>query len=298
MTTANNNGPRVEPKEVGLPAIKNFLNGEGVKKRFEEILGKRASGFIMSVLQAASNSKALAECDVQSIYNAAATAAILDLPLNNNLQFAYIIPYKENGKPVAQFQLGWRGLVQLAQRSGKFQTINVTDVRLGELVSRNRLSGECTFNWEQDDVKRGELPIIGFVSFFQLTNGFIKSIYKTVAELKAHGQKYSKTFNRSDSKWHTDFAAMCAKTVLKENLSKFAPLSVEMALGIQADQTVIKEPPGIDEGQFVYPDNPDENQNQNDELGDEEAERIKKEAEAKQAEEALAEELKNKGGKK
>ncbi len=269
--------PQNQPAKSGFNLIKDYMNNDNVSKRFDQILGKKAQGFITSVMQIVSSSKDLSACDPVSIYNAAATAAILDLPLNNNLQFAALVPYKDykkGGVQVAQCQIMWRGFVQLAQRSGKFSTINVTDVREGELISRDRMTGEVIFKWEQDDAIRQSKHIIGFVSYFRLTNGFEKPLYRTVAELKAHGQKYSKTWSRSDSKWVTDFEAMCAKTVIKENLNKWAPLSIEMAMAVQADQAVIMGE--IDSPIYEYPDNP------NEELTDEEADRIAAEEKAKQ----------------
>ena len=273
-----------EKKEpTSMDVIKGYFNNEVLLKKFEQIMGKKAQGFITSVMQIVSSNKDLSKCDPQSIYNAAATAAILDLPLNNNLQFAALVPYKDNktGKVSATFQIMWKGMVQLAQRSGQFSTINVTDVRQGELKHRDRLTGECTFEWEQDDVKRVTLPIIGFVSYFRLINGFEKPLYRTKAELQAHAAKYSKTYNRSDSKWNTDFEAMCAKTVIKESLNKWAPLSIDMARAIQADHSIVAS---IEDGKYEYPDNPIE---EIQELSDEEAaeiERITREDQARQAE--------------
>jgi recombination protein RecT len=296
--TGTTGAPADQKQETGLQAVKTLLNSDGIKARFEQMLGKKAGGFITSVLQIVSSNKDLQACDLQSIYNAAATAAVLDLPLNNNLQFAHLIPYKDHkrgGMQFAQFQMGWRGFVQLAQRSGQFSTINVTDVREGELKSRDRLTGECVFLWEQDEEKRKVLPLIGFISYFRLINGFQKSIYRSVTELRAHAARYSKTYNREDSKWNTDFDAMCCKTVLKENLNKYAPLSVEMATAIQYDQAIIRD------DKVEYLDNPFSDAQ---ELSDEEAaeiERITREDQAKQAELDLEGKLKKddkKDGKK
>ncbi len=267
-------------QKTGASLIKDYMTNDNVIKRFEQLLGKKTQGFITSVMQIVSSNKDLSNCDPVSIYNAAATAAILDLPLNNNLQFAALVPYYDTktGKQSAQCQIMWRGFVQLAQRSDKFSTINVTDVRDGELLSRDRMTGEVLFKWEQDDTIRQKLPVIGFISYFRLTNGFEKPLYRTIAELKAHGQKYSKTWNNKNGKWNTDFDAMCAKTVIKEILNKWAPLSIEMATAIQADQAVISGE--IDAPVYEYPDNPIE------ELSDEEAEKIAAEEKAKQGKEA------------
>lgn len=267
--------------------IKSLMNSEGAAQKFQSILGKKANGFITSVMQIVASNKDLSLCAPESIYNAAAMAAILDLPLNNNLQYAAIIPYKDNktGIVSAQMQIMWRGFCQLAQRSGQFVTINVTDVRQGELTNRDRMTGECTFKWEQDDEVRQKLPVIGFLSYFRLLNGFEKPLYRTITELKAHGQKYSKTWNNQYGKWTTDFDAMCQKTVIKELLQKWGPLSIEMAQSIQADQSVIAN---IEEGRYEYPDNAHE------EISEEEASAIQEQArkdQAKQAELNLADKI-------
>lgn len=292
MSSANNQNNQ----ETGMTSIKSLMNSDNAKTKFTEMLGKRSAAFITSVLQIVNSNQDLSKADPLSVYNVAATAATLDLPLNNNLQFCHIIPYKDNatGKVTATLQLGWRGYVQLAQRSSQFETINVSDVREGELKKRDRLTSECVFEWEQDDAKRSQLKVIGFVAYFGLVNGFKKSLFKTSAELEAHGARYSKTFNYKSSKWKTDFEAMCSKTVIKELLSKWAPLSIEMSAAIAADQAVIK---GINgkEIEAEYPDNPIQ---EAEEITDEEAERIQREASEKQAQEAQDELKKKLEGKK
>ena len=159
----------------GLSSIKTFLTSEGVSARMKELLGKKAPGFLTSVLQLCNQNKMLASCDPVKIYQAAAMAAMLDLPLNPNLGFAYIIPYNEKTgdtdpstgkdiyKPVPQFQMGYRGFIQLAQRSGQFETINVTDVREGEIEVFDRLTGDIQFKWLTAD--RESKKIIGFVGY-------------------------------------------------------------------------------------------------------------------------------------
>lgn len=232
-------------QKTGLIAIKEFLNSKGVSEKFKELLGKRSTGFITSVLQTVSSNKLLSNADPASVYQSAAVAAILDLPLNNNLGFAYIVPYNEKvegggTRQVAQFQMGYKGFIQLAQRSGQFSTINATDVREGEIKSWNRLTGEIQFDWIQDPAERLKKQVVGYASYFRLLNGFEKLHYLTVDELKAHGTRYSQTFKKGFGLWKDDFDAMALKTVLKLNLSKYAPMSVEMQTAIVADQAVIK----------------------------------------------------------
>lgn len=240
------------PKEP--VTIKSLFGREDVTKKFEQMLGKKAQAFVVSVLQCVASNKLLAEADPVSVYNAAAIAATLDLPINSNLGFAYIIPYKQSfqdpkdgqwkQKQVAQFQIGAKGFNQLAQRSGQFQTINATDVREGELLSNNRLSGEMLFNWIQDEKERMAKPVIGFISYFKLINGFEKPFYMSIEQLRAHGVKYSKNYSNANSLWKTDENGMCLKTVIKLNLSKNAPLSIEMQTAMKTDQAVINDDNG------------------------------------------------------
>lgn len=235
-----------------LPAIKEFLNSKGISEKFKELLGKKAPGFITSVLQVVNSNRSLANADVQSIYGAAAAAAVLDLPINNNLGFAYIVPYNEKQedgtyKQVAQFQIGYKGIKQLALRSGEFITMNDSDVREGEIEFHNRLTGEIRFNWIQDDTRQSK-KIIGYVSYFKLANGFEKIHYMTVAELTAHGKRFSQTFKKGYGLWKDDFEGMARKTVVKLSLSKNAPLSIETQLSkaLVYDQAQIKDAEAMD----------------------------------------------------
>jgi recombination protein RecT len=238
------------PAEVTKLTAKALFNKDEVKAKFQEMLGKRATSFITSVLQIVASNKYLQAADPNSVYHSAAVAATLDLPLNNALGFACIVPYNESYKDannqwhkrqVAQFQMMYKGYKQLALRSGQFVTMHGTDVREGELIKRNRLTGEIVFKWEEDEDKRNALKIIGYVSYFELLNGFSQTFYMTVKELHDHGKKYSQTFQNNKGKWVDDFPAMCMKTVTKLNLSKNAPLSVDMQKAIIADQAVIKD---------------------------------------------------------
>lgn len=218
---------------------KALFNQDNIKKKFEEMMGKKAQGFITSVLQIVTTNKDLSKADPMSIYNAAATAATLDLPINNNLGFAYIIPYNQKQsdgtwKQVAQFQMGYKGFIQLAQRSGVFKTISATPIYEGQLVEENPLTG-----FVFDFTKKSSDKLVGFASYFSLINGFEKTFYMTTEEMKAHGTKFSKTFKNSNSLWQNDFISMGNKTVIKLLLSKYAPMSIEMQKAAIMDQAVI-----------------------------------------------------------
>lgn len=226
--------------------IKNLFGKDEVRNKFQEMLGKRAPSFITSVLQIVSSNSLLSKADPHSVYHSAAVAATLDLPLNNSLGFAYIVPYNQKQsdgqyKQVAQFQLGYKGLKQLALRSGQFKIMHSTDVREGELKKRDRLTGNIEFAWIEDEAERVKAKIIGYVSYFELLNGYTQTFYMTVAEMEKHGLKYSQTFKKGYGLWKDDFESMAMKTVTKLNLGKNAPLSIDMQKAITFDQAVVND---------------------------------------------------------
>lgn len=237
-------------------SAKDYFNQPGVQNKFKEILGNQAPAFITSVMQAVSANPLLAKADPASLYNSAAVAAILGLPINQSIGQAYIVPYRvkqKDGsyKDQAQFQLGYKGLIQLAMRSGKFVRLNSTDVREGEVKSRNRMTGAIEFDWIQDDRDREKKKIIGYLSYFKLTNGFESEFYMSIEEVEAHAKKYSQSYKSGFGQWKDNFDKMALKTVTKLHLnSGEAPLSVQMEKAIQADQAVLKD----DSGEVEYVD--------------------------------------------
>lgn len=245
--------------EVKQRPFKDLIKDENVKERFQEMLGKNAQSFLMSVLNCVQNNVKLAECEPQSILMASAVAGTLGLPIDPNLGQAYIIPYnvkvKTPGKPdtwikKAQFQIGYKGLVQLGHRSQQFKGLNTVEVREGEYKGIDRMTGEIEFQWIQDNDEREKLPIIGFVAYFKLINGFEKSMFMTKTQMTAHGMKYSKTFKFGQ--WQDDFIGMGKKTILKLLIDKFAPKSVEMQKAIKTDQSILGDYEG---NKLNYPDN-------------------------------------------
>lgn len=234
-----------QPTEVTL---KGLFADANIKSKFEQMLGKKAQGFITSVLQIAQSNEMLKNADPHSVINAAAVAATLDLPLNNNLGFAYIVPFndRKSGKVLAQFQIGYKGFIQLAQRSGRFKTIAATPIYEGQIVEANPLTGFAFDFTQKSDV------LIGYAGYFQLINGFEKTLYMTVDELKKHGKHYSQTFRKDFGLWKDNFDAMATKTVLKLLLSKFAPLSIDMERAVITDQALIND---ADTTDVTYIDN-------------------------------------------
>lgn len=235
--------------EISKTPIKDFFSKDLVKSKLNELLGKNAATFATSVLQVVNSNSMLANADPASVFSAACMAATLDLPINNALGFAYIVPFRntKQNKTEAQFQLGYKGFVQLAQRSGQFKKISSAVVYEGQLVSEDPLSG-YVFDWSNKTSDKA----IGYVAYFQLLNGFEAYLYMTKNEATAHAMRYSQTFKKGFGVWNDNFDAMALKTVLKLLLSKQAPLSIQMQTAIQADQAVIKD---IDKQEFEYIDN-------------------------------------------
>lgn len=214
--------------------VKSMLETPAFKKKFEEMLGKKAAGFISSIIAVTNSSNYLMKADPATVIGAAAQAAMLDLPINQSLGFAYIVPYKG----AAQFQLGYKGYIQLAQRTDKYVDIGSATVYEGELETKNRLLGRFEFGEKTSD------KVIGYLAYFKLKNGFEKYLFMTIDEAQKHAQKYSQNYKGGTDKWGlADFNVMAEKTVLKRLLSKFGPLSIEdvhMAQAVSNDGAVIR----------------------------------------------------------
>lgn len=224
-------GRALQVPEKGI-TLRSMLGRQDIKGRFEEVLGKRAAGFISSIVSAVSANKELTKADPMTIISSASVAASLELPINQSLGFAHIVPY--GGQ--AQFQIGWKGIVQLALRSGQYKTINLTVVRQGQIKYHNEFTGEMEFN-----EKATSPTIIGYLLYFRLLNGYEKYVYMTTQQCHDHGKRYSKAFAKGFGPWKDNFDAMALKTVAKLGLSKYGPMSVEMVTAMELDQAVVRE---------------------------------------------------------
>lgn len=213
--------------------VKQFFEKESVQKKFQELLGKKSKGYLTGLMQVVTNNSLLSKASPESIYMAAALGATLDLPINNSLGYAWIVPY--GGQ--AQFQISWKGLVQLAKRSGQYLQINVLEVYENQFKSFNRLTENLNADFEVEGL--GE-PI-GYVAYFKEVNGFEKLDFWKKEKVISHAKRFSKTYNSANSVWKTDFDAMAKKTVLKSILTKWATLSIELQNAIIADQSVIND---------------------------------------------------------
>ncbi|MCM1079575.1 MAG: recombinase RecT [Bacteroidales bacterium] len=216
-------------------SVGNILNSEAMKKKMAQVMGneKMAAGFISSVISVTSQNKLLSNADPMTVIGAAMVAATLQLPIVPTLGLAYIVPYKGQ----AQFQIGYKGLIELAERSGQFKTIIDEAVYEGQLVRRNRFTGEYVFD---EDAKTSG-TVIGYMARFDLVNGFSKTIYWSKEEIEAHAKRFSQAYTSGYfSPWKSDFDAMARKTVLKALFSKYAPKSIQMQNAIACDQALVR----------------------------------------------------------
>lgn len=213
---------------TGLAQLKGVLANETMKRNFENILKENAGAFMASIIELYQSDSYLQKCSANAVVLEALKAATLKLPINKSLGFAYIIPYGTT----PTMQLGYRGIIQLAQRSGQYKYINAGEVYEGEQVNYNRISGMLEISGEAT----GE-EVVGYFAYFQLNNGFEKAVYWSRDKVIAHAKKFSQAYKsgKKDSPWFTNFDAMALKTVLKSIISKYGPMSIEFADAIAQD---------------------------------------------------------------
>lgn len=263
---AKNNTQVATAQQPQLPSrpqnINDLMRSPGVAAKIKDVLGneKVAAGFISSVISITNGNKLLRNADPMTVVGAAMVAATLQLPVVPTIGLAYIVPYKGQ----AQFQIGYKGLIELAERSGQFKNIIDEVVYEGQLVSKNKFTGEYIFD---EDGKKSD-KVIGYMARFDLINGFSKTIFRTLDEVQAHASKFSQAYrNGYECPWKSDFDAMARKTVLKALFSKYAPKSIQMQNAIAFDQASVKanddvttsaEPINIDAFEVEYIDNPSE----------------------------------------
>ena len=237
-----------------LKLFNQFAQNPRTQEYLQSLLGEKKAEFVNNLVATVSGSKALQECEPSTLMFAALKATALGLPIDPNLGFAHIIPFRDNklGKVVATFMIGYKGIKQLAVRSGQYQTINVTDVREGELKGRDRRTGHVNIEFIENDAEREKAKIIGYLGYFKLLNGYEKESYWSVEELHRHGMEFSQTYKKGYGLWKDRFNAMAEKTVAKLMLNKGdAPMSVDMQQAFKYDQSVILD----EQGNNQYIDN-------------------------------------------
>jgi len=222
--------------------LKGLVSREDVRRRFQEVLGDKAPAFLASVLNATRANAQVAEADPMSVLSAAMVAATLDLPIDNNLGFAAIVPYRNKGKLVAQFQIMTRGFIQLALRSGQYKAIHVGPVYSDEMHGVNPITGDVMITPAPGGFrdKCDDAQIVGYVAFFRLVNGYECVKYWPLEKIRQHGKKYSKSYENEYGLWRQNFPAMAEKTVLKNTLSKWGILSTTMQMAVKVDQATLQ----------------------------------------------------------
>ena len=252
---------------------KHFFNSPAVKQKFSEVLDGNGQQFVASLLSIVTNNNLLAKATNESIMTTAMKAATLKLPIEPSLGMAYIVPYNRNEKQgntwvkinEAQFQMGYKGFIQLAQRSGQIRNINCDIVYKEEFLRYDKVYG--TLHLKEEQVDSGEVE--GYFASLELINGFRKMIFWKKEKVIAHAQKYSKTYDKQigdfkpGTPWKTEFDAMAQKTLIKELLSKYAPLSIELQEAIMADN----EDSNVNEVKRAKDVTPPESDNLSDLLG-------------------------------
>ena len=265
-------GASLQEKQSVNQLMNSFLDGEKLRSRFDELLGARAPQFISSVVSlvnADANMQLAFYEAPMTVVQSALKAATFDLPIDQNLGYAYIVPFKNSKKDAdgnwvkrteASFILGWKGMHQLALRTGAYKTINVVDVREGELKKYNRLTEEVDIVFEEDDDKRENLPIVGYVGYYRLVNGAEKTIYMTVKQIENHEKKNRKGEFMGKG-WRDDFDAMARKTVYRRLIGKWGVMSIDYqsrgegaALARQMQEEHNLEAPIVVEEYTIEPD--------------------------------------------
>lgn len=253
-----------QQKQAPVPVVnqvKQILDMEATKKRFTDVLGQKAPQFMTSVVNVLSSNPSLKKCSANSILSAALVAATYDLPIDSNLGFSAIVPYntrvqdpqtkKWETVPVAQFQMMYKGLVQLAIRSGYYEKMNYAVVYKDELTSYNPITGEVEFVSDFSNCKDrdsgDESRVAGYYAWFKLKTGFRHDLFMTRAAVENHAKKYSSAYRydiekgKKSSLWSTDFETMALKTVIKLLLNKWGILSIDMQRAIEDDQKTYDE---------------------------------------------------------
>ena len=240
----------VVAKPKSQVTFSGYMTSDGIKRRINEIIGNKEKGarFISSIVSAVSTNPQLAQCENASILSGALLGESLNLSPSPQLGRYYLVPFKDKNRGmVAQFLLGYKGYLELAQRSGQYKDINVIEVKEGEYKGRNSLNGNPTFEFIVDDDVRDSKETIGYMASFTLINGFTKTLYMTKKQMEEHALQYSNGY-RADKKnktsytfWSKDFDGMAFKTLLRQLISKWGVMSIDMQNAYEGDMAVINE---------------------------------------------------------
>lgn len=233
----------VDPSKLGFKAL---MNTPAMKKKFTDILHEKSDSFMGSLMTLVGGDNYLSQAEPMTIIASALKAATMDLPIDKNLGYAYVVPFNRSEKVgnkwvkhnEAQFILGYKGYIQLAQRSGQYKALNALAIYDGQLIDWNPLTEEFTFDYKAKVSDK----VIGYVGFFELLNGFKKTVYWTKQEIESHRIKNAKGYDKEklSGAWVDNYDSMAIKTVLRNMLSKWGLLSVEMQSAITSDEKVFR----------------------------------------------------------
>jgi recombination protein RecT len=226
-------------QKTNVDILKTMLAAPSVAEQFQNALKEASSTFVASVIDLYNGDNALKQCEPKAVVMEALKAAVLKLPINKSLGFAYIVPFSNSKKDEQgqwtktmqpTFMLGYKGYIQLAMRTGQYKTINADVVYEGELKTRDKLTGEIDFSGEKTSEN-----VIGYFAHIILLNGFSKTLYMDKIKVDSHAKKHSKSYAQTNGAWKTNFDEMALKTVLRNLLSHYGFLSVEMMGAIDSD---------------------------------------------------------------
>lgn len=246
-------------KQSAKPKFTAVINSDGYKRMINNTLGnpQKASRFVTAITSAVSTNPALSECDASTIVSAGLLGEGLNLSPSPQLGQYYLVPFKDrkNNRTVCQFQLGYKGYIQLAIRSGQYKKLNVLPIKEGELISFDPLNEDIQVQLIDDETARESAPTIGYYAMFEYTNGFKKAMYWSREKMESHAEKYSMGYKarKGFTFWEKDFDAMACKTMLRQLISKWGIMSIEMQRALENDMGVIHE-----NGKVDYIDTPAE----------------------------------------
>lgn len=211
--------------------MKNLLANQGLQNLFADVLKENKDRFIASIIDLYNGDSNLQKCDPKEVIMEALKAATLNLPINKNLGYAYIVPFKNKGKLTPQFQIGYKGYIQMAQRSGQYKALNAGILYEGMEVKRDFLRGTFEIIGEPKSDK-----VIGYFAYFQLLNGYEKAIFMSKEDITNHAKRYSQAYGSEYSPWKKQFDEMAQKTVIKRLLSKYGVLTTEFQDAVKEDE--------------------------------------------------------------
>ena len=245
-------------------SVANFLSTPSTAKFLEQTLSDKKAEFVSNLIALTDADANLALCDPAQLMKCAMNATALNLPLNKNLGYAYVIPYKnKDNVHIPQFQIGYKGLIQLAIRTGQYKFINATEIREGE-ITHNKITGEIKFHGDKPEAK-----VVGYMAYIEMVNGFSASLYMSEAQIEQHALRFSKSYGydkqygKASSKWSDPLArpAMAKKTVLKGLLGTYGLMTTEFSKAMAVDNDEAEPTPQgqrYQDAEIVQQDEPQE----------------------------------------